>query len=303
MNSRLQGKGGPTIYATLSRIGFPRSYRGKIFLVVFVCLHLPLVALVIYLLLSSPDTKGAAWGILALLACATLVGSVAALYALNSILAPINSTSRSVREYLDSRTLPELPVAFVDEAGRLMADVRYVVEHLDSNIRSLEGLSSTDPLTGLLNRREVEKRLAEDLARVRRHKGTLTIGVVDVNNFKAINDAYGHLAGDVGIQHVANVIRRTFRPSDWLARWGGDEFVFALYDATPFTPTDVILQRITSSLRDRPLQLPNGNELTLTITIGASRYSNEEDPHKLLAKADDAMYEAKREGRPWIFSR
>ena len=117
-------RGGPDIYAMFSRPGFPRSYRGKIFFVVFVCLHLPPVALVVYLLLSSPDTLEAAWGILALLACATLTGSAAALYALNSLLAPITSTARSVREYLDSGSVPDLPVAFGDEAGRLMADVR-----------------------------------------------------------------------------------------------------------------------------------------------------------------------------------
>jgi diguanylate cyclase (GGDEF)-like protein len=243
-------RGGPDIYAMLSRPGFPRSYRGKIFFVVFVCLHLPPVALVVYLLLSSPDTLEAAWGILALLACATLAGSAAALYALNSLLAPINSTARSVREYLDSGSVPDLPVSFGDEAGRLMADVRYIVEHLDSSIRFLEGLSGTDPLTGLLNRREVEKRLAEDAARVRRHKGSLTIGVIDVNNFKSINDTHGHLAGDVCIRHVANVIRRNIRQSDWLARWGGDEFVFALYDASQFAPAELVLQRITSDLRE-----------------------------------------------------
>ena len=98
-------RGGPDIYAMLSRPGFPRSYRGKIFFVVFVCLHLPPVALVVYLLLSSPDTLEAAWRILALLACATLAGSAAALYALNS-LAPINSTARSVRNTLIQGVCP-----------------------------------------------------------------------------------------------------------------------------------------------------------------------------------------------------
>ena len=166
----------------------------------------------------------------------------------------------------------------------------------------MEGLSGTDPLTGLLNRREVEKRLTEDAARVGRHKGSLTIGVIDVNNFKSINDTHGHLAGDVCIRHVANVIRRNIRQSDWLARWGGDEFVFALYDVSPFAPAELALQRITSDLRESPVQLPKGDKLTLTITIGASPYSNEEDLRKLLAKADEAMYEAKREGRPWILS-
>jgi diguanylate cyclase (GGDEF)-like protein len=105
-----------------------------------------------------------------------------------------------------------------------MADVRYAVEHLDSTIRSLEGLSGTDHLTDLPNRREGEDRLANDIARTRRSGGQLTVAVVDLDDFKTINDTHGHHAGDVCIRHVADVIGRSVREGDWLCRWGGDEF-------------------------------------------------------------------------------
>ena len=291
------------LYAQLSRVGFPKSYRGKIMLVMFAGTHVPLVVLVFYLLLSSSVTLRPALEILVLLVSATFVGTAAALYALNSLLAPVRLASTSLTEYLDSQRLPDLPIGFADEAGRLMADVQYALNNLDATIRSLEGLSGTDPLTGLLNRRAGEKRLAEDAARVKRGRGTLTIGVVDVNDFKSINDAYGHQAGDACIRHVANVIRRNIRDSDWLARWGGDEFVLALHDASPFAATELILQRIVRDLRDSPMRIPQGDELALTITIGASRYSGEADLRDLVAKADEALYEAKREERPWILSR
>jgi diguanylate cyclase (GGDEF)-like protein len=291
------------IYVLLSKLGFPKSYQGKILLVAFMGPAVPLVALMLYLLLSSPLTLRPALGILALLLVATLVGATAAFYLLHALLAPVHLASSSLREYLDSGKMPDLPVRFTDQAGRLMADVQYAVDNLDATIRSLEGLSGTDHLTGLHNRREAEKRLAEDVARARRGGSTLTVGVVDVNNFKSINDTYGHQAGDVCIRHVADVIRRNIRESDWLARWGGDEFVLALHDASPFAATELVLQRIVSDLHDSPARMPQGDELVLATTIGASRHSDEADLQDLLAKADEALYKAKREERPWILSR
>ena len=291
------------LYVRLSRLRFPKSYQGKIMLVMFGGIHVPLVAVVFYLLLSSQLTLRPTLQILVLLVCATLLGTGAALYALTSLLAPVRLASASLREYLDAQRLPDLPIGFADGAGRLMADVQYALNELDTTIRSLEGLSGTDPLTGLLNRRAGEKRLAEDAARMRRGRRTLTIGVVDVNNFKSINDTYGHEVGDACIRHVAEVIRRNIRESDWLARWGGDEFVLALHDASAFAATELVLQRIVGDLKDSPVRVPQGEQLVLRITIGARRYSGEADLRELVAKADEALYEAKREERPWILSR
>ena len=289
-------------YALLSRLGFPKSYRGKIMLVAFLGTHAPLIALAAYLLLGSSLGLGPSLRILALMVTVTLVGTAATLLALRALLAPISLTSSALKGYIDDRQVPDLPTGFTDEAGRLMANLRYAISHLDETIRSLEGLSGTDPLTGLLNRRQGEKLLAEGAARVRRGAETLTLGVVDVDRFKHVNDTYGHQAGDVCIQHVADVIRRNIRQGDWLARWGGDEFVLALREANPFAQTEAVLQRIVRDLKDSPLRLPQGEELVLRVTVGASRYSGEKDLRELLAKADEAMYEAKREGRPWILS-
>src|SRR5215211_1389037 len=191
-------------YASLARIGFPKSFSGKIMLVVFAGTHLPLVVLVLYLLLASPGGLGTHSGVLAALLIATLL-------TLRALLAPVRLASSSLEAYLDDRRKPELPIGFSDEAGRLMADVQHAVDHLDSTILSLEGLSGTDHLTGLPNRRKGEERLAEDHARAKRGGAILTVAVVDVDNFKAINDTHGHQAGDVCIRHVARVIRRSVR--------------------------------------------------------------------------------------------
>src|SRR5215212_1316915 len=292
-----------SIYALLSRLRFPRTYGGKIMLVAFVSMQAPLLAVLLYLVISSSVDLRTALGALGLALAAAMAGFAATLWELGGLLAPVRLASSALKGYLDSREVPDLPLGFSDEAGRLMADVHYALETLDATIRSLEGLSVTDPLTGLLNRREVEKRLAEDAARVRRSGNTLTLAVVDVNDFKSINDTYGHQAGDVCIRHVAEVIQRNIPQSDWLARWGGDEFIVALHDVSPFAGTELVLQRIVSDLKDSPVRLPRGDELALTITVGASRHSGETDLRDLLSKADEAMYEAKREQRPWILRR
>src|SRR5215203_4577932 len=183
-----------------------------------------------------------------------------------------------------------------------MADVQHAVDHLDTTIRSLEGLSGTDHLTGLPNRREGEERLAQDLARAKRGGAILTVAVGDIDNFKAINDTHGHQAGDVCLLHVARVIRRNVREGDWLARWGGDEFVLSLWDASVFASPETVLGRINADLRRSRVPLPEGEELVLSISVGAHRYAGEDDIRELLAKADAAMYEAKREGRAWVLS-
>ena len=121
-----------------------------------------------------------------------------------------------------------------------------------------------------------------------------------MNRFKSINDTHGHQAGDVCIRHVAKVLSRNVREGDWLARWGGDEFLLVLHDASTFAPTQAVLQRITRDLNASPAKLPEGRELTLSVTVGAVRYSGGADLGALFARADEAMYKAKREGRAWV---
>jgi diguanylate cyclase len=145
-------------------------------------------------------------------------------------------------------------------------------------------------------------RLAADLARAKRGGAILTVAVGDVNNFKAINDTHGHQAGDVCLRHVARVIRRNIREGDWLARWGGDEFIMSLWDASVFATPEAVLGRISRDLKESPVRLPLGEELLLSISVGASRYAGEDDIRELLAKADAAMYEAKRDGRAWVLA-
>jgi diguanylate cyclase (GGDEF)-like protein len=101
---------------------------------------------------------------------------------------------------------------------------------------------------------------------------------------------------------VADVIGRSVREGDWLCRWGGDEFVLALWDDSVFASPEAVLGRINADLRRSPVRLPGGGELVLSISVGAHRYAGEDDLRELLAKADAAMYQAKREGRAWVLA-
>ena len=295
-------KAGLKTYALISGWGFAKTYRGKLVLVTFLVAQAPLLATALYLLLSSSVGLGAALRASALLAVVAIAGAAVTLLALGALLAPLRLTSSALESYLDDQTKPDLPTGFSDEAGRLMAGARHAIEYLDSTIRSLEGLSGTDHLTGLPNRRSGEERLAEDLARAKRGGALLTVAVVDIDKFKTINDAHGHHAGDLCIRHVADVMERSVREGDWLARWGGDEFVVALWDASLFASPEAALGRINAELRRSPVRLSGGEELVLSISVGARRYAGEDDFREILAKADAAMYQAKREGRAWVLA-
>jgi diguanylate cyclase (GGDEF)-like protein len=295
-------KAGLKTYALVSGWGFPKTYRSKLVLVTFLAAQAPLLGTALYLLLGSSAGSGATLRASALLVVVALAGTALALLALGALLAPVRLTSSAMERYLDDRSKPDLPTGFSDEAGRLMADARHAIEYLDSTIRSLEGLSGTDHLTGLPNRRSGEERLAEDLARAKRGGAFLTVAVVDVDDFKTINDTHGHHAGDLCIRHVADVIRRSVREGDWLARWGGDEFVMTLWEASLFASPEAALGRINAALRRSPVRLSGGEELVLSVSVGARRYAGEDDFRELLAKADAAMYRAKREGRAWVLA-
>ena len=218
-------------YASLARIRFPKSYSGKIMLVVFAGTHLPLVALVLYLLLVSPGGLGTHLGVLAALLIATLLGFVATLFALRALLAPVRLASSSLEAYLHERSKPELPIGFSDEAGKLMAAVQHALDHLDSTIRSLEGISGTDPLTGLPNRIEFRHRFVDMRASALRHGRLLILLLIDLDRFKQVNDRRGHAVGDALLQQAAHRMRAVLRDTDFVARLGGDEFVVLIADA------------------------------------------------------------------------
>lgn len=161
----------------------------------------------------------------------------------------------------------------------------------------------TDVLTGWHNRRYLQTRLREELARSRRDGSSLTLLLIDIDHFKRVNDNHGHMAGDRVLTEVAQRIESRIRASDVAARYGGEEFVLLLPDTDPAAARS-LAERLRAAVADEPVTLPDGTKLQLTISAGlaaAAPGRADEDlktlADSLLARADVALYEAKSAGR------
>lgn len=156
----------------------------------------------------------------------------------------------------------------------------------------LTRLAVTDPLTGLWNRRHTSELLAADLAQAHRHGQALTLLMVDVDRFKTINDTHGHQTGDRVLAEVASRLREHVRSTDVVGRWGGEEFVVllrycGLRDAVA----------AAEKLRQRVAEVPFENLFSVSVSIGAAELQVDDDLASWLARADAALYAAKRSGR------
>jgi diguanylate cyclase (GGDEF)-like protein len=267
---------GPKLYALLARLPGPKSYLGKLKLITFLSIHVPLIALVLYLVFAASTDLRASLSVLVIVLVATLFGTVLTLCALYALLMPVSLASKALYDDLDSGRLPSLPTNFTDQAGRLMANVQYVIQQLDSVFRSLQESATVDHLTGAYNRRAGEQRLASDLARVGRGEGNLTLAVVDLDRLKPLNDRYGHQVGDTCLRHLAETCVRNVREGDWLARWAGDEFVLALWEEGGERPASVVLNRLATDLSEHPVQLPEDDTIQLTFSAGVLRCTGHE---------------------------
>ena len=160
-------------------------------------------------------------------------------------------------------------------------------------IIELECLSSTDGLTGLLNRRGFEAEIERALARAKRHGEQGLLVVCDLDEFKAINDSYGHPAGDAVLRGVAELLRGRTRASDSVSRPGGDEFGVLLTDTPPSQAT--ALAGELSVMLDR-LLVPWGDiEIPVTASLGAAAYDRDSSAPTLHLSADSALYRHKRD--------
>jgi len=161
--------------------------------------------------------------------------------------------------------------------------------------RQMTEIARTDPLTGLLNRRRMEERLAEEAA-LHRARGTIfSVVLADVDRFKQINDEHGHDAGDRALPAVAKVFQSTLRAGDAVARWGGEEFLLLLPGTELKAAEDVAL-RLRAAAEQRLARL-DGLPGALTLTFGVSSYAANASVETCLKAADRALYRGKAEGR------
>jgi diguanylate cyclase (GGDEF)-like protein len=178
----------------------------------------------------------------------------------------------------------------------------FCIENVVNRARLLRS-GFTDVLTGWHNRRYLQVRLKEELARAARDRGNLVCLMLDVDYFKQVNDKWGHAAGDVVLRELAHRIDTQVRASDVAARFGGEEFV-VLLPATATADGQRLAERIRTAISASPVALPNGEQITVTVSIGISGCAPEvQSPDlktlgdSLIARADVALYKAKSDGR------
>jgi diguanylate cyclase (GGDEF)-like protein len=173
----------------------------------------------------------------------------------------------------------------------------FLLMAIDRLRNEVADLALLDDLTGVGNRRYLLQRLTEECARSVRGGRPFTLLVIDLDSFKSINDTHGHAAGDACLQHFTLMAQTRLRPSDMLARTGGDEFCVVLPSST-LREGAMIARRILDVCRADAEQCA-GNEIPVAVSIGVAQWTPEMGafPDRLIAAADHALYDAKRAGR------
>jgi diguanylate cyclase (GGDEF)-like protein len=173
-----------------------------------------------------------------------------------------------------------------------------ILQELNQATAQLEKLALNDPLTALLNRRGLERSLTHDFSRWDRAGSVSAVILIDMDNFKKINDGHGHAAGDVVLKEVARRFTRLLRAHDLASRVGGDEFLIVLPD-TRLAEARRLAERIRASLAQSPVKTPMGQDLSFTASLGVVSIPPGQPPSidSLLELTHQTLYQSKREGR------
>jgi diguanylate cyclase len=166
---------------------------------------------------------------------------------------------------------------------------------LHKELDTVSSQARHDPLTGALNRKGMDEAMNREVANVRRKETPLSVALLDIDNFKKLNDTLGHAVGDVALAHLTAVARECMRPQDTLARYGGEEFVILL----PDTPLDEGVEAMTRLQREltKKFFLAGTEKVLITFSAGVAELGADEKGADAIKRADQAMYLAKRAGK------
>jgi len=181
------------------------------------------------------------------------------------------------------------------EESRKAEHMQQRVQVLETELKRLSDEVSTDALTRVANRRGLEQAFASEVARLARNPAPLSVGLIDIDNFKKLNDTLGHAAGDVALKSLAERVKAGLRPDDTVARFGGEEFV-VLLPGLPADEAQDFLTRLQRSLT-KSLFLHEKREVFVTFSAGVTALRAGEALQTALERADEALYEAKRTGK------
>lgn len=161
---------------------------------------------------------------------------------------------------------------------------------------SLYRRATRDALTGLHNRQQIDEFLTKEVDEARKRRVRFCFMLLDIDHFKKINDTYGHAVGDMALRHLANLLGRESRETDFLARWGGEEFAVVLTETSPEEALPVA-ERIRTAVQSSPLNADDNTAVRMTISIGVATFRSEDTLESLFKRADECLYEAKANGR------
>ncbi len=167
----------------------------------------------------------------------------------------------------------------------------FIDRYIGEIIRELKFLADFDSLTGIYNRRKIEDIFMLEVERARRYKKPISVLFIDIDNFKEINDTYGHKRGDQVLRHVASLIRQELRSTDYVGRFGGEEFLVILPETRPEEAV-----RVAERIR-RIVEEADFGGIRVTVSIGATGYREGESYTEVLDRVDKAMYKAKEHGK------
>ena len=191
-------------------------------------------------------------------------------------------------DYLRKPFEPAEVIARVSAALRM----KELQDDLRARNTELDRIARSDSLTGLANRRHLDEQLAVHVASAQRHHHELSVAVVDIDNFKTVNDTFGHGAGDTVLQEVARRLAASARIEDVVGRWGGEEFIVIL----PYCGVEaaaVVAERIREAVAGTPVRCDGGVTIPVTVSIGCTGGGD----GRLVERADAALYAAKEAGR------
>ena len=174
-------------------------------------------------------------------------------------------------------------------------DAEARIKQLENELAQVSEQVHTDQLTGVLNRRGMDETFERELNRADRGQTPICVALLDIDNFKKLNDTLGHQAGDQALVHLAQVIKESLRPADNVARYGGEEFVIILPD-TPLKEGVEAVERLQREMTKK-FFLNNNERVLVTFSAGVALRNSDEDQEEVIGRADKAMYKAKTTGK------
>ncbi|MNM92078.1 Diguanylate cyclase DosC [compost metagenome] len=206
----------------------------------------------------------------------------------------VNGVDQLLQHALQQDGEPGSRALQLQEVRMKVSQIRNLLGMLFERIGELD--AGSDALTNLLNRRFLPTVLRREIELAGKSGGRFAVLLLDLDHFKAINDGHGHDAGDRALQHVASILSQFTRGSDYVFRYGGEEFVVVLV-AMEEQQAMVVAESLRRRIHDAQVLLSDEQRLSITASIGVALYDGHPDYERVMARADAAMYQAKKQGR------